>query len=138
MKVRGRKDAGPKQGHHIKWCHYGWLLVAFEQWCDEHVHLPCGLNPWNHRVSRTGLFDLFSLVPDLLFPVCGEYQPCHVHTSANVPVCTQIAVNSEAWFDDVHTFWTAAPLAMTASPSLVYHHTTKCQPTQRPLFVRHP
>ena len=44
---------------------------------------------------QTGSFNLLSLVPNLLFPMFVEYQPCHVHTLASVPVCTQIAVNSE-------------------------------------------
>ena len=64
-----------------------------------------------------------------------EYQPCQVHTFANVPACTQIAVNSEGV---VSTTSTLSTLAMTASPSLVYHYTTKCQPTQPPFSVRSP
>ena len=83
---------------------------------------------------QNGSFDLFSLVPILLFTMFVEYQPCQVHTFADVPVCTPIAVNSEAWFRRRPHFLDAA-LAMTA-PSLVYHYTTKCQPTQRPLSVR--
>ena len=38
----------------------------------------------------------------------------------------------------MHTFQTVAALAMTASPSLMYHYTTNCQPTHYPLFVRSP
>ena len=80
---------------------------------------------------------MFSLVTNLLFPMFGEYQPCQDHTFANVPVCTQIAVNSEAWFRRRPHFLDAA-LAMTAAPSLVCHYTTRCEPTQRPLSVRSP
>ena len=56
-------------------CHVGWILEIIE--CP-------------HRV-----FYLLSLVPNLLFPMFVEYRNCHVHTFAGVPVCTQIAVNSE-------------------------------------------
>ena len=86
---------------------------------------------------QNGSFDLFSLVPNLLFTMFVEYQPCQVHTFADVPVCTHIPVNSEAWFRRRPHFLDAA-LAMTASPSLAYLCTTKCQPTQRPLSVRSP
>ena len=86
---------------------------------------------------QNGSFDLLSLVPNLLFPIFVEYQPCQVHTFADVPICTQIAVNSEAWFRRRPHFLDTA-LARTACLSLVYHYTTKCQPTQRPLSVRSP
>ena len=45
---------------------------------------------------------------------------------------------STASREEVHTFQTVAALAMTASPSLMYHYTTNCQPTHHPPFVRSP
>ena len=96
-------------------CHVGWILEIIE--CPHPV------------------FYFVVTGPQLaVHNVCGV--PATSTHSQAFPSARNLP--STASREEVHSFQIVAALAMTASPSLMYHYTTNCQPTHHPPFVRSP